>query len=69
MCGKYGFKASNTDFATGSPPHVREIPYILPAFQKLIGITPACAGNTNSVSSSFIDPEGSPPHVREILNV
>ncbi len=46
MCGKYGFKASNTDFATGSPPHVREIHNWNGLHTDASRITPACAGNT-----------------------
>ena len=69
MCGKYGFKASNTDFATGSPPHVREIQAATKKFTRADRITPACAGNTNEPPFNFAPQSGSPPHVREILQL
>ena len=46
VCGEYYFKLLHFLLPTGSPPRVRGIHVQILAFGIVVGITPACAGNT-----------------------
>ena len=48
----------------GSPPHARGRHAHLPCLIKEVGITPACAGKTGTLSRGTIHAPGSPPHAR-----
>ena len=48
MCGKYGISSLLLVKRVGSPPHVREIPARGAHTTQSVGITPACAGNTEN---------------------
>ena len=51
--GEYSVAISGKIYRMGSPPLARGIPHIRPAVRFLIGITPACAGNTLMICFSF----------------
>ena len=52
MCGKDAINSVVVGFRVGSPPHVRERLHDFPLLPLPSGITPACAGKTESSSSS-----------------
>ena len=47
MRGEYTFMDGGRSIPKGSPPHARGIPMPLHFVKALMGITPACAGNTS----------------------
>ena len=51
MCGKYLLFILVLLLLVGSPPHVREIQINVNELGRFKGITPACAGNTKSLST------------------
>ena len=66
MCGNYAIDSAGKAEKLGSPPHVRELHYSLWSFPSLAGITPACAGTTQTLMRESRLEKGSPPHVREL---
>ena len=46
VCGKYFFVDFLKVSGIGSPPRMREVPYIIDKLTRLLGITPAYAGST-----------------------
>ena len=65
VCGKNLLKQWVELHRPGSPPRVREKPAPIIYQQTHDGITPACAGKTNSFLANYHEHKGSPPRVRE----
>ena len=60
MCGEYGLLGTVGGMAKGSPPRVRGIHLISLCPHPFHGITPACAGNTSSTSTTRSAPRDHP---------
>ena len=54
MRGEYGRKMAYRPTTPGSPPHARGILVVKLPVRGLVGITPACAGNTFRKPDSFV---------------
>ena len=62
MCGEQLRIAQTATNEQGSPPRVRGTEIHLPAFARMQGITPACAGNSKNIRR-IIDIQGDHPRV------
>ena len=62
VCGEYLVDSYDVYIKAGSPPRVRGILSICPSRASLLGITPACAGNTPYISGPS-NPNGDHPRV------
>ncbi len=60
VCGEYQLDSANHQAYCGSPPRVRGIPVTISGWQINVGITPACAGNTDGKPRRLYNREDHP---------